>query len=103
MKITKNNFENEVIKSEQPVLLDFWADWCGPCQMLSPVIEQIADKFDGVIKVGKINVDEENELASAFGISSIPMLALIKNGQVIDSSVGYREAKDIEHMINRNI
>lgn len=98
--INKNNFENEVLKSDKPVLLDFWAEWCGPCRMLSSVVSEIAEKYDGKIKVGKVNVDNEIELASAFQISSIPALFVVKNGKVVNSAVGFRNLEQIEAMIN---
>lgn len=98
--ITKDNFENEVLKSQTPVLLDFWATWCGPCRMLSPVIEEIANDFDGKAKIGKVNVDEEPELAAAFGISSIPTVVVIKNGKAVNSSVGFMPKSKIEDMLN---
>ena len=87
LTITQNNFENEVLKSDKPVLLDFWASWCSPCRMLSPVVDEIAEE-NPQIKVGKINVDEEGDLAASFGVMSIPTLVVIKNGQVVNQSVG---------------
>lgn len=101
--VTKDNFEDEVLKSEIPVLLDFWAAWCGPCKMLSPIVSELAEEYDGKIKVGKVNVDDENELALDFKISSIPLVVLIKNGEVVASSVGYRPKADIVEIIEEKI
>lgn len=103
LKITKNNFNEEVLGSSMPVLIDFWADWCGPCRMLAPVIEEIAGDFNGKIKVGKINVDDEPELASKFGISSIPTIVLIRDKKIVDTSVGYIPKNQIEDMLNKFI
>ena len=87
LKITKDNFEAEVMKSEVPVLLDFWASWCMPCKMLSPIIDQVAMEV-GDVKIGKVNVDEEPELAVQFGIMSIPTLVVMKDGQMVNKSMG---------------
>ena len=97
--ITKENYEAEVIKSDKTVMLDFWAAWCGPCKMLAPIVAEIAEKYDGTVKVGKVNVDEEPELANAFQVSSIPMIAVIRDGKVVNTSVGYRPADQIEALI----
>lgn len=96
--ITKENFENEVLKSDRPVLIDFWATWCGPCRMLAPIIEEIANER-GDIKVGKVNVDDEGELASAFGVTSIPTVVLMKDGKAVAQSVGYRPKEQILDML----
>ncbi|MBR2847986.1 MAG: thioredoxin [Clostridia bacterium] len=97
--VTKDNFENEVMKSEKPVLIDFWASWCGPCRMLSPTVDQIAEERAD-IKVCKVNVDEESELASKFGIMSIPTLFVIKNGQVVNQSMGVQPKSAILAMLD---
>lgn len=96
--ITEKNFEDEVMKSDRPVLLDFWATWCGPCRMLAPEVNEIADEHPE-IKVGKINVDEEPGLANAFQISSIPTLVLMKGGRPAKTSVGYISKEDIENLL----
>ena len=92
--ITNENFETEVLKSEQPVLLDFWATWCGPCRMVSPIVDEIGDEVTDK-KVGKVNVDEQPELAAKFGIMSIPTLLVIKGGRVTNKAVGVRAKEDI--------
>ena len=97
--ITKDTFENEVLKSDKPVLIDFWASWCVPCRMLSPVLSEIAEEYGDRVKVCKVNVDEETALASAFRVSSIPMLVLMKDGKVADTTVGLRPKAQIVSMI----
>lgn len=95
VRLTKNNFRDEVLNSDIPVLVDFWATWCGPCRMVAPIVEEIADEYDGRIKVGKVNVDEEPELAMQFRVASIPTLMVFKNGQLVNTAVGYRPKADI--------
>lgn len=99
IKINKNNFENEVLKSEKTVLLDFYADWCGPCRMVSPLVDEIADENPQVL-VGKIDVDRELELAQKFGVSSIPMLVVMKDGKVVNQSVGAIPKVRIQSMLD---
>lgn len=99
LKITSKNFEEEVSKSEVPVLLDFWATWCGPCGMLSPIVDEVANEVSGRVKVGKINVDEEQELAKAFSVMSIPTLIVIQNGKLVKQSVGVRSKEEILDML----
>lgn len=98
IKINKENFASEVLNSNKPVLLDFYADWCGPCRMVGPIVSEIAKERNDV-KVGKINVDEQPELAAQFQVMSIPMLAVIKNGKLENQVVGYRSKKQIEAML----
>ena len=88
--ITKDNFKTEVLESERPVLLDFWAPWCGPCRMLAPELKALADEYAGRVVVGKVNVDEEPELAAAFRVASIPTVVVIRDGKVVRTSVGYK-------------
>lgn len=101
LKITKNNFESEVMNSTLPVLIDFFADWCGPCRMLAPTVEQLAEEYEGRIKVGKVNVDEEPELANRFRVASIPTLVFMKDGKIVATSLGLRPKADLEAMINQ--
>lgn len=98
--INKENFEKEVLQSTKPVLVDFWADWCGPCKMLSPVISQLADEYSDKITVGKINVTREPEFATEYNISSVPALMLFENGKVIKSSVGFMSLPQIIDSFN---
>ena len=99
VKITVSNFESEVLRSDQPVLVDFYADWCGPCRMLAPVLEEIAREYEGGVKVGKVNVDEQMELAQKFGVSSIPLLVVFKDGQPVAKSLGYRPKEEIVNLL----
>ena len=97
--ITSANFENEIIKSSKPVLVDFWASWCGPCRMLSPIVDEIA-KEQNDVKVCKVNVDENQDLAAMFQVMSIPTLVLIKDGKIVNKSIGYKPKQAILQMLN---
>ena len=96
--LTKDNFENEVINSDKPVLIDFWASWCGPCKMMSPIFEEVAEEVEDV-KFGKVNVDEESEIAEKYSVMSIPTLVLIKGGKEVLRSVGVKQKREILNMI----
>lgn len=99
LKITKSNFDSEVMNSDKPVLLDFWAAWCGPCRMVGPIVDEIADELGESVKVGKVNVDEEQELAQKYNVMSIPTLIVIKDGKVVQSAVGAQSKQNILSMI----
>ena len=101
--LTKTNFQEEVLNSDIPVLVDFWAAWCGPCMMLSPVIAELAEEFEGKVKVGKVNVDEENELAMQYRVASIPTLLLFKNGELVNTSVGFMPKNAIIETLGLNL
>ena len=98
--LTKGNFEDEVLKSEIPVLVDFWASWCGPCKMLAPTVAQIAEEYSGKIKVGKVNVDEEESLSREYGIVSIPTVILFKNGKPEKTSIGLVPKETLVSMLD---
>ena len=99
LNITKSNFEKEVIFSEIPVVLDFWATWCGPCKMLSPVLDELAAEYSDRARFCKVNVDDEAELSARFGIASIPTLIFFKNGEILKKTVGYREKDELEETL----
>ena len=99
IKITAKNFDDEVLKSDKPVLVDFWASWCGPCKMLAPSVARLAEEYEGKVKVGKVNVDEEAELSVEFGIMSIPTLIVFENGEIKKQSIGLCSYEELEEMI----
>jgi thioredoxin 1 len=99
--LTKDNYEGEVMKSELPVLVDYWASWCGPCRMVSPIIDSLAEEYEGKIKVGKVNVDDEGELASAAAVVSIPTIILMKDGKTVERMVGARTKDEFEEIIEK--
>ena len=98
--LTKDNFKQEVLDSRIPVLVDFWAAWCGPCRMLAPTVEELAKEYEGKVKVGKVNVDDEGELAMQFRISSIPTLMLFKNGKPVETMIGVRPKEQIAAVLD---
>ena len=98
--VTSENYESEVLKSEKTVLIDFYADWCGPCKMMSPVIDEIAEEMKETIKVGKINVDENQDLAMEYGVMSIPTIVILKNGEVEKTFVGVTDKEEIKQALN---
>ena len=103
MEFTDDNFESEVLKSNQPCLVDFWAEWCGPCRMVGPVVEEIAKEYAGKIKVGKLNVDDNNKTAVQYGIMSIPSLLFFSGGKVVDQVIGAVPKKQLVQRIEKII
>jgi len=100
---TQENWESEVLKAKQPVLVDFWAAWCGPCRMIGPIIEELADEYAGKIIIGKLNVDEQSEVASKYNVMSIPTLILFKDGNIVDQAVGFRSKQDLVKMLDAQL
>lgn len=103
LTITNSNFDEVVLNSDKPVLVDFWATWCGPCRMVSPLIEELAEEYGETAVVGKVNVDDESELASKFRIMSIPTVMLFKNGQAVEKIVGARSKNEFAELLDRHI
>lgn len=99
LTVTLDNFEEEVENSSLPVLVDFWADWCGPCKMIAPIIEQLADEFDGKVKIAKVNVDDNRDLAMRYQVMSIPTLILFKDGEVVNQAVGAKPKGELAKML----
>lgn len=103
LEVNENQFEDEVLKSDEPVLVDFWASWCGPCRMVAPVIEEIARDYQGKLKVVKVNVDDSPDTASRFGIMSIPTIMLFKGGEAVETVTGFSKKEDLDNLIEKNL
>ena len=101
VKITEANFNEEVLQSPTPVLVDFWAEWCGPCKMLAPILDELAGEYDGKVKVGKVNVDENQGIATEYGIRAIPTMLIFKDGQVAEQVVGLRSKRDLKANLDK--
>jgi thioredoxin 1 len=99
--LTETNFEQEVLKSGTPVLVDFWAEWCGPCKMLAPVLDELAAEYDGKVKIAKVNIDDHQKLATDYGIRAIPTLLIFQAGQVVDQVVGVKSKRDFKSKLDR--
>jgi thioredoxin 1 len=101
VNLTQENFDKEVLQAAQPILVDFWAEWCGPCKMLSPILDELASEYDGKVKIAKVNIDEHQGLATQYGIQSIPTLLLFQKGQVAEQIVGLRSKRDLKARFDR--
>ena len=101
LTLTQENFAQEVLQSAAPVLVDFWAEWCGPCKMIAPILNELADEYDGRVKIGKVNIDEQQNLAAEYGVRAIPTLLLFDKGQVADQIVGLKSKRDLKASFDR--
>ncbi len=101
LALTQESFAQQVLQSPVPVLVDFWAEWCGPCKMIAPLLDELADEYDGKVKIGKVNIDEQQALAAEYGVRAIPTLLLFNKGQVADQIVGARSKRDFKNSLDR--
>ena len=101
VNLTQDNFAKEVLESSTPILVDFWAEWCGPCKMIAPVLDELADEYDGRVKIGKVNIDNEQGLAAEYGVRAIPTLLLFQNGQVAEQIVGLKSKRDLKNSFDK--
>ena len=101
IEITEANFATEVLAAQQPVVVDFWAEWCGPCKMIAPVLDELADEYDGKVRIGKVNIDNEQGLAAEYGVRAIPTLLLFQKGQVAEQIVGLKSKRDLKNSFDK--
>jgi thioredoxin 1 len=101
INLTQDNFAKEVLESSTPILVDFWAEWCGPCKMIAPMLDELAEEYDGKVKIGKVNIDNEQGLAAEYGVRAIPTLLLFQNGQVTEQIVGLKSKRDLKNSFDK--